>query len=206
MSVSRPIVYTGGDFETNGYYLPDDELLIDAPEGIAEELSRQGLKVSALWLTHGHFDHAIDAARIQREHSCPVLVHPLDAPQVNGKFDLRLLGIPWSIQPVSDLTLINSENIKTPAGRVVRVLHVPGHSPGSVCFYFAPEGILYGGDVLFRGGVGRWDLPGGDQRALFDGIRAKLYVLPDDTVVFPGHGPATSIGHEKESNPFVAAG
>jgi glyoxylase-like metal-dependent hydrolase (beta-lactamase superfamily II) len=90
-------------------------------------------------------------------------------------------------------------------GQIFDVLHVPGHCPGSLCFWHRESGHLFGGDVLFAGGVGRWDLPGGDRELLFRGIREKLYPLPEATEVHPGHGPSTTIGREKVGNPFVRA-
>jgi glyoxylase-like metal-dependent hydrolase (beta-lactamase superfamily II) len=89
------------------------------------------------------------------------------------------------------------------AGLHFTVFEVPGHCPGSLCFYFEEEGALFGGDVLFRGGIGRWDLPGGDHELLITGIVRKILPLPDATKVYPGHGPATTVGRERATNPFL---
>jgi glyoxylase-like metal-dependent hydrolase (beta-lactamase superfamily II) len=112
-------------------------------------------------------------------------------------------GYGWEIEPVSDGFLIEeSANVKL-GGIDFQVLEVPGHCPGSLCFLWRELGVLFGGDVLFAGGVGRWDLPGGDRDLLLTGIRKKLFALGDDVTVLPGHGPATKIGRERTTNPYL---
>ena len=114
----------------------------------------------------------------------------------------RRWGFELEVEPFSADFLIN-EGPQKLLDVEFQIFHVPGHCPGSLCFLLPGENTLVGGDVLFQGGVGRWDLPGGDREVLFDGIRRKLLPLPDDTIVLPGHGPATTIGHERSENPFL---
>lgn len=196
-------MYTGGLFETHSYYMPEWRLLVDAPEGTAEWLMSTGHSVEGLLLTHGHVDHVWDAARIQREHQCRVYYHPETAPMIRDPHFFRRFGMPWDVDPVSPgLEVLEQPGWKV-SGAVFRVLYVPGHCPGSLCFLDEQNGILFGGDVLFCGGVGRWDLPGGDRDLLLEGIRKKLMVLDDDVKVLPGHGPSTTIGSERTQNPYV---
>jgi glyoxylase-like metal-dependent hydrolase (beta-lactamase superfamily II) len=115
----------------------------------------------------------------------------------------RGFGYQLEIEPVEPDFLIDAASARDFLGLEMEVLEVPGHCPGSLCFFSRKEKLLVGGDVLFAGGVGRWDLPGGDGDLLFRGIKEKLYPLGDDVVVLPGHGPATTIGAERETNPFV---
>jgi glyoxylase-like metal-dependent hydrolase (beta-lactamase superfamily II) len=115
----------------------------------------------------------------------------------------RSFGFQLEIEPVQPDFLIEETPQRAFAGLEFEVLDVPGHSPGSLCFHSREGELLVGGDVLFAGGVGRWDLPGGDGELLFRGIKTKLFPLGDDVLVLPGHGPATTIGRERRTNPFV---
>lgn len=195
--------FTGGPLDTNAFFLESTggNILFDAPQGSDTRFAHE--KVDWLLLTHGHFDHTADAAKIQRRHGCKIGYHPDTAPMATDAGFFRRMGFDLEIEPFSaDLLLPECVECEV-AGLKMRILHVPGHCPGSICFFLPGSKTLIGGDVLFRGGVGRWDLPGGDGPLLFDGIRKKLFALDPETVVLPGHGPATSIGFEKENNPYV---
>jgi glyoxylase-like metal-dependent hydrolase (beta-lactamase superfamily II) len=197
--------FTGGIFDTNCFLLPEHGILIDAPQDAADWLTRSGHKISLLLLTHGHIDHVVDAARIKREHSCRVGYHRDGLPLLTDPNFFKQFGFGWEIEPVAaDFLIEESERLEF-AGVPFRVLEVPGHCPGSLCFLALEDRVLFGGDVLFAGGVGRWDLPGGDGELLFAGIREKVLSLGDDVRVLPGHGPATTIGVERQSNPYLAA-
>lgn len=113
-------------------------------------------------------------------------------------------GFGFEVEPAEPDFLIEATPRREFLGLEFQVLEVPGHSPGSLCFYLSAQHLLVGGDVLFAGGVGRWDLPGGDGDLLFRGIKTKLYSLDDGVMVLPGHGPATTIGRERKTNPFVS--
>lgn len=196
--------FTGGVFDTNCFFVPAAGILIDAPQDAAEWLRARGHRVELLLLTHGHIDHVWDAARIQREHGCRVAYHPETRPMVTQRDFFVKLGFQWEIDPVSDGELLDEAPAVALGGIDFQILHVPGHCPGSLCFLWKDARILFGGDVLFAGGVGRWDLPGGDRDLLFTGIKTKLFPLGDDIAVLPGHGPATKIGIERTTNPYVA--
>ena len=196
-------IYTGGLFDTNSFFLVDSGILIDAPQGVAEWLEEKGWKVSTLLLTHGHIDHVWDAARVQREHGCRLGYHVDGEPMITERDFFRRFGYAWDIEPSKPGFHIEETEALVLNGVDFRVLLVPGHCPGSLCFLEKKERILFGGDVLFAGGVGRWDLPGGDGELLFSGIKAKLFPLGDDFTVLPGHGPATKIGIERRTNPYV---
>jgi hydroxyacylglutathione hydrolase len=204
-----PRVFTGGDLATNGYLLEGEKGLIcfDAPEGMARELNRHELHPVALVLTHGHFDHMWDAVLIAEDHNCPIYVHPADAGMVLDTSYVRMFGVSPPIRSPSHV-----EPLVVPdqgsaafhcAGEEFQIFHIPGHSPGSVAFYHPGWGILISGDTLFCGGVGRWDLPGGSRSALLQGLRKHLVPLPPETRVYAGHGPRTTIGHERDTNPYL---
>jgi glyoxylase-like metal-dependent hydrolase (beta-lactamase superfamily II) len=196
--------FTGGIFDTNCFFLPDAGLLIDAPQDCAAWLAKRGHHVKTLLLTHGHIDHVWDAARIQTEHGCRVGYHRDTEPMITEADFFRRFGFGWDIEPVNTDLVIDETDSQIIEGIDFQVLLVPGHCPGSLCFLHKAEGILFGGDVLFAGGIGRWDLPGGDRELLLGGIRKKLFPLGDDVTVLPGHGPATKIGLERMNNPFLA--
>lgn len=195
--------FTGGPLDTNAYFLesPAGNILFDAPQGADTRFAKE--KVDWLLLTHGHFDHTADAAAIQRRHGCRIAYHPDTIPMTTDPDFFRRMGFELEIEPFTADRLLEECNECEVAGQKMRILLVPGHCPGSLCFFFPDSLTLIGGDVLFREGVGRWDLPGGDGPLLFTGIRQKLFSLDPQTVVFPGHGPTTTIGHEAGHNPYV---
>ncbi len=197
--------FTGGPYETNCFAAetPGGLILFDAPEGADEAFA--GEKVGLLVLTHGHWDHTTDAAAVCARHGCPLLCHEATVPMVSEEDFFVRQGFPFRTRAAQVSGTLREGAGQDFLGWPLDVLEVPGHCPGSLCFYSPDEGVLVGGDVLFRGGVGRWDLPGGDAGLLQRGIREKIFVLPDATTVLPGHGPATTVGEEKKSNPFVRA-
>ena len=198
--------FTGGPFETNCFFIstPGGGLLVDAPEGCSEWLQRRGHKVTTLVLTHGHIDHVVDAAQIKTTHGCRVGYHRDGLQMLTEPGFFRRIGFPWDLDTVEPDFLIDETDSLPLEGIDFQVLHVPGHCPGSLCFFAKQARITFGGDVLFAGGIGRWDLPGGDRDLLLTGIVQKLLPLGDDVRVLPGHGPATTLGRERASNPFLA--
>jgi glyoxylase-like metal-dependent hydrolase (beta-lactamase superfamily II) len=197
--------FTGGPYETNCFLVeaPGGNILFDAPEGADEHFADE--KINLLVLTHGHWDHTADAAAIKRRHGCPVLCHADTVPMVSDGDFFERLGFPMRIEPLVPDGLLGEGGGQDLLGLSADVLDVPGHCPGSLCFHFPQHGTLVGGDVLFLGGIGRWDLPGGDGELLVRGIREKIVTLPSATVVWPGHGPSTTVAAEAEGNPFLRA-
>lgn len=175
----------------------------DAPR-IRDLIRANSLKVVGYPFTHGHYDHVCAIADMYETHPAPCWMHPLD---LDWAFTPRNQTRPWYVQPAKErIPDIRDAWVDdgpfTIGGFEFKTLYLPGHSPGSVAFYFEDEALLIGGDVLFKGGMGRTDLPGGDMRTLMGSLR-RLAKLPPDTRVVPGHGPATTIGEEMDSNPFM---
>ena len=199
-------------FEENTYiaWLPGrgDAVVIDPglePDAILDFLRDEGLTPAAILNTHGHADHIAGNEAIKTAFpAAPLIIGVRDTPLL-ADADLNL-SAPFGfaiVSPPADRTVVEGDVVEA-AGLCFEVLDVPGHSPGHVVFVFrGPPCLVFGGDVLFRGGIGRTDFPGGDTQLLFDGIRTKVYMLPEDTVVYPGHGPVTTVGHERRTNPFV---
>ncbi|MEI6321924.1 MAG: MBL fold metallo-hydrolase [bacterium] len=196
-------MFTGGALQTNAYLLacPDGNILIDAPEGTANAM--RNIPISLLVLTHGHYDHVWDAAEIARIHNCPVAMHATTEEMLADRNLLRRFGLDLEVEPVAASHLLKEGKGARLLGQTFDLLEVPGHCPGSLCLYTETGGMLFGGDVLFAGGVGRWDLPDGDRDLLLRGINTKLVPLPPSTIVYPGHGPSTTIGDERRSNPYL---
>ena len=202
-----PLIFTGGLAATNAYLLDlgGHLLAIDAPEGFLDFLQKKKIKPHALLLTHGHWDHIWDAADLADWAGCPVYYHPDTAFLCLQPDAMLAFGLPKKLRPVQATQLLQESGPIPVSWPEAKLLLVPGHCPGSLCLYLPKLGQLYGGDVLFADGVGRWDLPGGDRDLLLSGIRTKILTLPENTIVYPGHGPSTTIGREKSSNPFLAA-
>lgn len=197
--------FCGGIFETNCYLIeaPGGAILFDAPDGACAWLESRKIAPRLLLLTHGHFDHVPDVAKIKRRFNCQIGCHADTVPMISDPEFFRSYGYQLEIEPAEPDFMISAAPACNFAGAEFDVLEVPGHSPGSLCFYSHADQLVIGGDVLFAGGVGRWDLPGGDAELLFSGIKSKLFPLGDAVTVLPGHGPPTTIGQERRTNPFV---
>ncbi|HEV3256255.1 MAG TPA: MBL fold metallo-hydrolase [Gemmataceae bacterium] len=185
-----------------------DALVIDPglePELILDCLREEELTVAAILNTHAHGDHIGGNADVKRAFpQAPLVIGVNDAPLLTDpEANLSApFGMPV-VSPPADKVVREGDVIEA-AGVRLEVLDIPGHSPGHVVYlYRGSPHIVFGGDVLFRGGIGRYDLPNANGPLLFRGIRDKLLTLPPDTVVYPGHGPVTTVGHERTSNPFV---
>ena len=185
--------FTGGPVETHSYLV--------AFGGAAAYF--RDIPIALLVLTHAHFDHVMDAAQIAREHQCRVAMHATTEELIADTGLFRRYGLDIEIEPVKASQYLTEGPHQMLLGRSFDVFEVPGHCPGSICLYDRAAALLFGGDVLFSGGVGRWDLPGGDRDLLLNGIREKLLALPHQTRVLPGHGPETSIGVEALTNPYL---
>jgi glyoxylase-like metal-dependent hydrolase (beta-lactamase superfamily II) len=160
------------------------------------------VELKLLLLTHGHFDHIPDAAKIKRRFECQVGYHPLTGPMISDPEFFRGFGFQLEIEPVEPDFFIEETAARKFLGFEMQVIEVPGHCPGSLCFFSRKDQLLIGGDVHARR-VGRGDLPGGDIDLLLEGIRRKIFPLGDDVTVLPGHGPPTKIGSERQTNPFL---
>ncbi|MGJ8672443.1 MBL fold metallo-hydrolase [Rubritalea sp.] len=205
MNAKKIHSYTGGHVFTNGYVVELDNacLVIDAPALIHEVIQQEGLKPTHLLLTHQHFDHTEDVEALQKL-GVKVLQHsPYNETLIRQKEARENWGLPVDIKPFeADEHLEGKDSIEID-GTEIQISHVPGHSPDSICFYLPALGVVFAGDTLMEGSIGRTDLPGGSHETLLEGIRSKLFTLPDDTVVCSGHGSQTTIGNEKKHNPFI---
>jgi hydroxyacylglutathione hydrolase len=198
---------TVGPLEENCYLVIDEStnraVLIDPgdePERILAALHDSGATLESVWLTHAHFDHLGGLAGVLRAHPVPVHMHPLEAPLHGVAVDSALrFGIRIEAPPAPDRELAEGDRLKI-GSQELSVMHVPGHAPGHVAFY--DDSVVFGGDCLFAGSIGRTDLPFGDRDTL-DASVARIIALGDELTVYPGHGPATTIGRERQTNPFV---
>lgn len=199
-----------GPLACNCTILGDEEtreaIVIDPGDDISrihKRLTEQGLKLKQILVTHGHIDHVGGALKLKRLTGAPIYLNENDLPQLDiMDAQAEWVGVapPETAPPdegLKDGQLVGLEHY--PA----QVLHTPGHTQGSICLHFAPAGLLIAGDTLFAGSIGRTDLPGGNFDQIIASLRSRLLTLPDETKVLPGHGPATTIGEERASNPFL---
>ncbi|BCA79575.1 MBL fold metallo-hydrolase [Desulfuromonas sp. AOP6] len=200
-----------GPLQVNCFIIADEpsrEAMVvdpgDEGERIWQHLQEKRWTLKYIVNTHGHFDHIGGNRSLVEKAGAPLMIHPADVPLLqNAAQHAAIYGLKTVSSPEPQ-RLLNEGDVLNLGDLAFSVLHVPGHSPGGICFY--GEGHLFAGDVLFAGSVGRTDLPGGDHDTLIQGIKQKLLVLPEQTVVHTGHGPDTTIGREKKSNPFVGFG
>lgn len=198
-----------GPLQTNCYLLTDESgergIIIDPGMGPKRLLERiHDITIEAIILTHAHFDHMGGVDEVRKAKNCPVYLHDLEAgwlgdANLNGSGRWKDVTPPLTTAP-AEYALDEGQTLDL-IGHRFSVMHTPGHSPGSVSLLCGNH--LFGGDVLFRASIGRTDLPGGRERDLYDSIRLKLFKLADEVIVYPGHGPRTTIGFEKANNPFV---
>jgi hydroxyacylglutathione hydrolase len=201
-------VYTlgNGPFMVNSYLVVNDKsgIIIDPGSGIDPLLSKaesEGVKIEAIIATHGHIDHIDGANKAKNKTGAPFYISSFDLPLVeNVQMQANMFGLPPVTAIAAEKELPISGDIKI-AGLNLALFHTPGHSKGSVSILI--EDCLFSGDVLFNYSIGRTDLPGGDYAELINSIRKNLFIMPDDTRVLSGHGPETTIGREKKSNPFL---
>jgi hydroxyacylglutathione hydrolase len=199
--------YTVGAFQENCYLLVDsasrDAVLIDPGEEgarLMRAVEQHGATLTAIWLTHAHLDHIGGIAEIIRRRRVPIYMHPLDEPMYNaGARQAAHYGLPFDTPPAADHSLGEGDELALGALRF-KVMHTPGHAPGHVVIH--GHDIAFVGDCLFAGSIGRSDLPLSDPTALAASLE-RIAALPEHTLIYPGHGPATTIGAELRSNPFL---
>jgi glyoxylase-like metal-dependent hydrolase (beta-lactamase superfamily II) len=208
LAAPRVVTLTNGAFAENCYLVADPErgeaVIIDPGEEAGLFLARvrhEGWTLRAVWLTHAHLDHVAGVAEVKAATGVPVHLHPADRRLYDSlPVQAQMFGLSADSPPPPDADLAEGQTVSV-GGLAFAVLHTPGHTPGGVTF--VGYGSAFAGDALFAGSIGRTDLPGGDTATLLASIREKLFALPDETVVYSGHGPETTIGEEKRSNPFV---
>lgn len=214
--------FAAGPWQTNCYVLASGPgepcLVVDPGQGAAgrvrEVIREQRLLPAAVLMTHGHIDHAWSVAPLAGGFGIPALIHADDRYRLDDLIGSSVMFQPAQLRAMmeSNLDLAEPDDVRVLAdgeildlvGLRVRVVHAPGHTEGSVVFVLDDEATMLSGDVLFAGSIGRTDLPGGDAQAMARSLQAVMSTAPDQTRVLPGHGPETTIGRERESNPYVA--
>ena len=206
------VTLTLGPVQTNVYLVADDAskaaVVIDpAAEGqlILDEADRRGWRITNIWLTHAHFDHLAGAGVVADGSSPPppVALHPDDYWLWRNEGGAAFFGMRIDPGPEPTIDLEHGQILRL--GEVeLEVRHTPGHTPGHVVFYCMAQKVVFCGDLIFQGSIGRTDLPGGDYQTLMDSIHTQILPLPDDTRLLSGHGLETTLGRERSTNPFLA--
>ncbi|MDE3199297.1 MAG: MBL fold metallo-hydrolase [Acidobacteriota bacterium] len=199
-----------GPLQCNCTILADEQtreaIVIDPGDEIARihrRLTEHGLTLKQILITHAHIDHVGGALKLKRLTGAPILLNENDLALL-AMMDQQAawLGIPTPETAPPDDSLTEGATVGLPT-YPAQVIHTPGHTQGSICLHFAPLKMIFAGDTLFQGSIGRTDLPGGNYPQIIESIAARLLPLPDETRVIPGHGPATTIGLERRTNPFL---
>ena len=204
---------TVGPFQENCYLIGDEASGVgavvdpgDEAARIAMAVEQTGLEIGSIIVTHAHIDHVGGVAALVDEYACPVLMHAEAEPMLEQlPTQALMMGLRFGKIPTVDRHIGEEETLEIGDLRL-RPLYTPGHAPGHLAFYIEDEGLVLSGDALFAGSVGRVDLPGGSMEVLMRSIEERLMTLPDETRVYPGHGPQTEIGSERATNPFLQGG
>ena len=198
MKIKKIVV---GPIDANCYIITTDEKLYVIDPGadadqVISQLKKENKPLDAILLTHGHIDHISAVKEVSETFdNAPVYLHKDDHVLYLSPNNCMRPFFPPISNPLMPVTDIKSEDFE--------IIHTPGHSPGSVCYYFANDGILFSGDTLFSESIGRTDLPGGSHDKILSSIKEKILILPEDTKVYPGHGSSSSVKNEKKHNPFL---
>lgn len=204
---------TVGPFQENCYIVGDEAsgegALIDPGDEatrIALAVEQTEVEIGSIILTHSHIDHVGAVADLADEYACPVLLHA-EAEQMlqNVQQQAVMMGVKFGRVPEVDRYIGTEETLQV-GGVRLRSLYTPGHAPGHLAFYIEEEGVVISGDAVFAGSIGRTDLPGGSMDVLMASIRDQILTLPDETRLYPGHGPETTVGNERATNPFLQGG
>jgi hydroxyacylglutathione hydrolase len=204
---------TVSPFQENCYIVGDEESGVgaivdpgDEAARIAMAVEEAGLEIGSIIVTHAHVDHVGAVVALVDEYSCPVLMHAEAEPMLKElPTQAMMMGMRFGRVPTVDRYVEDDEVLEV-GDLGLRSLYTPGHAPGHLAFYVENEGLVLSGDALFAGSIGRVDLPGGSMEVLMRSIEERLLTLPDETVVYSGHGPRTTIGNERTSNPFLQGG
>ncbi len=205
------VTFVLGPLDNNTYLLADREsgeaAIIDPSVGsttVVEEAQQLGYRPIAIWITHAHFDHLTGVEEVVDAYKLPlpVALHSADLELWNSGGGAWMFGLSVLRLPQPTILLVDRQSLTLGQSRV-EVRHVPGHTPGHVLFYAPEAGAALVGDAIFRGSIGRTDLPGGDYDTLLDSLRAQVLTLPPETRLLPGHGPDTTVAEEQATNPFL---
>jgi len=204
---------TVGPFQENCYIIGDEASGVgtivdpgDEAARIAMAVEQTGLDIGSIIVTHAHIDHVGAVTALVDEYACPVLMHAEAEPMLKQlPTQAMMMGLRFGKVPTVDRHIGEGEMLEVGDLRL-RPLYTPGHAPGHLALYIDEEGLVLSGDALFAGSVGRVDLPGGSMEVLMRSIEERLLTLPDETIVYPGHGPQTTVGNERATNPFLQGG
>jgi hydroxyacylglutathione hydrolase len=200
-----------GPFQNNSYLISSSEsgecVVIDPAIGsqiLIDDIRKDNLKLSQIWITHAHFDHIAGVQKIVNDfgHAIPIYIHPLELQLWEEGGGAKELGIEIDLNPAKTIPLSDNQVINLGKDHF-KILHTPGHTSGHVVFYCAQENVAFCGDLIFRNSIGRTDLKGGNYEQILTSIKTRIFTMPDETRLLSGHGPETTVGQEKKENPFL---